>query len=483
MSVDHPARRRLRGRPRRPARAAVAGLAALAALATASCQGGGTEGPGAPASSDSAPTAPTSRAAAGTASDPVELTFAVYGERAETASFRRVVDQYNAQVASTQVRLETYDDRAALMAGLAAAETPPDLFLASRRDLDAIVADGLNTPLLELLDERGVDYGDGYSRDALLSFSIEDDLQCMPYGLSPTVVYYNTDLIDFERMRARGLPAPSTTLRGWTFESFAAAADVASRPRRDTRGVYVPPTLLGLAPFVYSGNGRLFDDESDPTSLALSDDDARDALTRALSLLRDPLVTLDEGQLENRTALQSFKQGRLGMITGTRALTPRLRKVEGLSFDVMPMPVIGDQVTVGDITGLCIGSGEENVARTADFLVRMISDTAVAQVAREGYLVPANLEVALSPDFLQLDQMPANSNIFNTSVRDLEITPLIEPGTPLDDAVGEQVRELFTVPGPLDDLDLRTQQIDETSRSVLDPTYVPEGSPSPTPSE
>ncbi len=482
MSEDRPARRRLRGRPRRPARAAVAALAALAALATASCQGGSAQSPQATPGSDDASTAQTRRAAASTAQDPVELTFAVYGEPAETASFQRVVDQYNAQVADTQVRLETYEDRAALLAALSGEQAPPDLFLASRRDLDAIVEAGLNTPLLELLDERGVDYGDGYSRDALLSFSIEDDLQCMPYGLSPTVVYYNTDLIDFDRMRARGLPAPSTTLRGWTFESFAAAADVATRPRRDTRGVYVPPTLLGLAPFVYSGNGSLFDDESDPTSLALSDDGAREALTRALSLLRDPLVTLEEGQLERRSALQSFKQGRLGMITGTRALVPQLRRVEGLHFDVMPMPVIGDQVTVGDITGLCIGAGEEDVARTADFLVRMISDTAVAQVAREGYLVPANLEVALSPDFLQPGQMPANANIFNLSVRDLEVTSLIDPGTPLDDAVGDQVRELFTAPGDLD-LDLRTQQIDETSRSVLDPTYVGEGSPSSTPSE
>ena len=477
MSEVTPARRAARRRTRRPARTVLVGLAALAALVTSSCQGdAGT--PDDPA----APTAPSSRAAAGTASDPVELTFAVFGPDAESTSFQRVVDQFNAQVSSTQVSLETFPDRRALLDELATGATPPDVYLASRRDLDQIVAEGLNTPLLELLDERGVDYGDDYSRDALLSFSTEDDLQCMPYGLAPEVVFYNTDLIDFDRMRARGLPAPSSTLRGWSFASFAAAADVATRPRRGTRGVFVPPTLRGLAPFVYSGNGSLFDDESDPTSLVLSEDGSRDALTQALGLLRNPLLTLDESQTGRRAAMQAFEDGRLGMITGTRSLTPRLRRVPGLRFDAMPMPVIGDQVTVGDITGLCIGADEPELGRTADFLVRLISAPAVAQVAREGYLVPANLTVALSPDFLQPGQMPANANIFNTSVRDLEVTPLIDRGTPLEEAVRTQVRELFTAP-LLDDLDARTEQIDETSRSVLDPDYVPEGSASPTPSD
>ena len=401
----------------------------------------------------------------------MELTFGVFGPDAETASFERVVASYNAAATATTVRLRTYPNRASLVEDLGTSDGP-DAYLASRRDLDQIVTEGWNTPLLELLDERGVDYGDGYSRDALLSFSVDDDLQCMPYGLAPTVVYYNTDLIDFEDMAERGLPAPPTDLRGWNLEMFAAAADEATRPRLRTRGVHVEPTLRGLAPFVYSGAGQLFDDEDEPTSLVLADDGAQEALTETLALLRNPLLTLTGSQLRRASALEWFERGRLGMVTGTRALTPQLRDVDGLDFDVMPLPQVDDQVSVGDMTGLCISSDNENLARTADVLVSLIDDEAVAEVAAEGYLVPANLRVALTDDFLQPLQMPRNANIFNTSVRDLVVNGLLDPSSPLSQAVQPAVRDLFTAP-VLDDLEARATLIDTVSRSVLDPDYPP----------
>lgn len=463
MSVDR--------RGRRP-RLAVA-LTTLAVLATAACQSETGPGPG------QRPSESPSASVTVTGSEQVELTFGVFGPEAETASFERVVASYNDAATATTVRLQTYPDRQALLADLGTSGAP-DAFLASRRDLDGIVARGLNAPLLELLDERGVDYGDGYSREALLSFSVEDDLQCMPYGISPTVVYYNTDLIDFDDLRERGLPAPPEDLRAWNLEMFAAAAGAATRPRLGTRGVHVEPSLRGLAPFVYSGAGQLFDDEEEPTSLALAEENAREALTETLGLLRNPLVTLPGRQLRRAGALEWFKRGRLGMITGDRALTPELRDVDDLSFDVMPMPLIDDQVTVGDMTGLCISSDNENLARTADFLVTLIGEAAVAEVTAEGYLVPANLEVALTNDFLQPLQEPRNANIFNTSVRDLVVNDLLDPDSPLSEAVQPAVRDLFTAP-VLDDLEQRTTLIDTVSRSVLDPDYPPApGSPPPT---
>ncbi len=462
------------GRRVRRSRLALSGVVASVVLTTAACQGadpggGASTGPSEPVSG--APGSPS----AGGPGEPTELVFAVHGTPAETAPFAKVVDAYNAVATGTEVTLRTYRDRSQLLDTLDGPDEP-DLYLASRRDLDAIVAAGENYPLLELLDERGVDYGDGYSRDALLSFSIDDDLQCMPYGLDPTVVYYNTDLINFAEMRQRGLPVPSTSLRAWSFEAFAAAARVATRPRRGTRGVHVDPTLQGLAPFVYSGAGTLFDDESQPTSLDLESDAARSALTSALGLLRNPRVTLTERQLERRTPLEWFERGRLGMITGGRALVPELREVEGFNFDVMPMPVIVDQVTVGDVSGLCLSGTTADRGRAADFLVYLIGAPAVAAVTQAGYLVPANLEVALSQEFVQPDQLPANANVFNTSVQDLKVSALTHAGSDLATAVAPEISELFTAP-LLDDLELRTEQIDEISRGVLDPTAQPSEGP------
>ena len=411
---------------------------------------------------------------------PKVLTLGVFGEAPEIAAYRAMVDSYNAQAEATEVKLQSWPDRDAILqaleAGKDAGRKPPDLFLISRRDLAQVTEAELNQPLFDLLDERGVSYGDRYSRDAVESFSAADDLQCMPYSISPMVIYYNTDLIDFERMRERDLPAPEEPAEGWTFEEFRAAAEFATRPRLGTRGVHVEPTLRSLAPFVWSGGGSLFDDEQEPTSLTLSEEDDREALTTALEVLRDPRLTLTNGQVERATPLEWFTRGKLGMMEGFRSLTPQLRDVPGLHFDVMPMPTIDDPATIGDITGLCIARGR-NVQQAADFMVHAISDDSSAQVAEAGYIVPVNETVARSDAFLQPDRQPASAGVFNLSVGDMRLPPVIDDATALNALVEPLLAQLLTAPVLEPDIEEITAQIDEASRSVLDPDYEPSEPP------
>ena len=422
------------------------------------------------------------------ASGPVEttrLTLGVFGTDPEVEAFRGVVDAYTESTDAVEVTLRAYPSSARLAQAVLDGDDAPDVFLLSRADLEDVTTAGKNTPLLELVDERGVDFGDGYSRDAVLAFSAANDQQCMPYGVSPMVTYYNTDLIDFTRMAERGLDAPvpdeqTGLIDRWSFDQFRAAAEFASRPQLGTKGVYVPPTLRGLSSFVYSGGGKLFDDDVEPTSLAFSSDETRDALTPTLELLRDPAVTLTEDQLAAAPAVTWFKRGRLGMFTGFRSETPGLRAKEGLQFDVLPMPTINDTATIGDLSGLCIASGASSIPAAADFLVYLISSEAVARVTSAGYLVPANLEVAQSADFLQPQLQPAQAAIFNATIRSMRLLPLIDSYADLESAVAAPLQQLFTMPVP--DVAALTTQIDEQSRTVLDPDAV-SGSPDPSPDQ
>ncbi len=420
-----------------------------------------------------------------TATTPVELTFGVWGSDPEIAAYQSVVNTYNESATGVEVKIKAWPDAEALAASIVAGERPPDVFLLSRADLDVVTKKALNQPLLELVDERGVDFGDGYSRDAVLAFSAADELQCMPYGVSPMVIYYNKDLIDFQRMAERELPAPAPieepdggepvdpTYAAWTFEELRAAAEFASRPRRQTKGIYVDPTVRGLAPFIYAGGGDVFNDDVEPTSLAFSSDDTREALTPTLELLRDPALTLTKEQLTEAPPIEWFKRGQLGMMAGFRSLVPELRSAPGLDFDVMPMPALDDQATVGDISGLCISARPAaTIPQAADFLVYVVSAEAVARVATAGYLVPANLQVAASADFLQPNLRPANSQVFNSSIRDMRLFPLIDSLRELETAVQGPLRQLLTMPVP--DLEALTTQIDEESRPLLDPEFVSE---------
>lgn len=416
------------------------------------------------------------------AAKPTKLTFGAWGAPEEIAAYERVAASYNAVTDESDVKVTAYPTAGALMDAVEAGKGP-DVFLVSRRDLLTLTENNLNRPLSGLLEERGVDFGDTYSRDALEAFSSERELQCMPYGISPDVVYYNTDLIDFEAMAARGLEVPNTlqapATPRWSFEMFQAAAEYGTKPRRNVAGLYVEPTLRGLAPFVYSGGGQVWDDDQEPTSLALSEGDSRDALETSLPLLRDARLTLSPERLAKRSALEWFERGKLAMMVGTREVVPQLREVEGLSFDVLPIPVIDDDATVGDVSGVCVSQTARSVSEAADFLVQAISADSVRQVAQAGYLSPANQTVALSDAFLEPYQMPGRGSVFVFGARAMRIAPLLADDAALEAAVAPAVASLLTQPvlGP-DDIEAITTTVDEASRTVLDPESLKDDSSS-----
>lgn len=459
---------RQRGRrvQRRPGGLVVAVLAGSLALAACEADTGPTPTP----EPDPEPTTATSAPADRT------LTFGVHGPEEEITAYRSLVAVHNSLDDDVQITVEEYPSRNAFVSEARKSGEVPDVFLASGRDLAWLQEEQLMQPVDSLLIERGVDFGDLYSRDAVLAFSADTRLQCMPVGISPMVIYYNTELVDFDRMELRGRPVPDEERLTWNFEAFTAAAEFASRPRRGTRGIHVEPTLESLAPWVYAAGGELYDDPADPTTLTLSDEATRAALETVLAVLRDPRLTLSDEQLRRRSALEWFERGKLAMLPGYRDLVPRLRQVEGLQFDVIAMPNIERSATVGDTSGMCVSAETGNLSGAADFLVHMTSQVAVRRVTAEGYLVPANLEVALSRDFLQPGLAPDHARVFTNALRTIVLPPLLTEEAALEQAVHRRLNALLTAP-ILADLEALTAHIDEESREVLDPEGLAEESP------
>ncbi len=411
-----------------------------------------------------------------------ELDFAVWGSAEEIAAYKSVVDAYNATSEDTSVTMSSWPSAAAMLADVRAGKATPDLYLLPRSELASTIAEKANIPLLDLVNEREIPIGDDFAREAVQAFSVDDDLQCMPYTVSPMVIYYNTDLVDFEAMEDRDLPVPKPDHSGWNFAEFRAAAEFASRPRQNTRGIYIEPTLRGLAPFIYSGGGQVFNEAAQPTSLTLGEDSSTDALRQTLELLRDPRLTLSVKQLAQRTPLEWFERGKLAMIAGFRGLTPQLREA-GVNFDVMPMPSLGSNQTVGELNGVCLSPGRPSrTGAAANFLTYLVDDEAIGTLAETGYLQPAKLTVALSEEFLQPDLQPAHAGVFTQSVRNMIVPPLMTQGAQLQALIRTDLENLLTTPY-FEDLQESLRAIDEKSRSLLDPDYEPSEAPSGAPSE
>lgn len=398
-----------------------------------------------------------------TPAQPVTLDLGVYGPKDSVTAYEHLAEAFSDENPHVTVEVSRHDDAEALMDSVVDGAAP-DVFLIDHDHLPQLVDDELVQPVDKLLEERQVDFGDGYQRGGLTAFAADAALQCMPHDVSPLVVYYNQDLVDLERLGTEE-EEPPNALDGWSWEMFGAAARQAARGRVD--GVYLEPSLTALAPFIWSAGGEIVDDPQDPARLTLSEGDTREALEQVLTLARDPELTPTAQELARQDALTRFKRGRLGMILGTRELTPELRAVEGLHFDVMPLPSLGRFRTVADMSGYCISADSDQVDVAGDFLAFAISREGASITARPGYVVPANLEVANSAAFAQRSRQPESSFIFNEGVRRAQSLPFVASWPELSERVGPHLERMFNA--PVIDLDTLLTEIDTLSAEVLAP--------------
>lgn len=443
----------------RARRVAVAALACLLATACTTAD---------PERRDAEPS-PSAAPSSSAPPKPVTIDVAVYGPRGSLPGYDELGKAFEKEYPHVTVDVTRYDDARHVMAAVRGS-SPPDVFLMDNIHLPQLVEDDAVRPVDALMEQRQVDFGDGFQRAGLTAFAADASLQCMPHDVSPVVVYYNRDLVDIDRLAEEG-EEPPTAVDGWTWEMFAKAARQASRGPAD--GLYIEPSLFSLAPFLWSAGADIVDDPQDPTRLTLSEGETKDTLAQVLSVVRDPEVTPTRSELRRKSPVRRFAEGKLGMILGDRDLTPRLRAAKDLDFEVMPLPGLARMRTVADMTGYCISSRTDALQAAGDFLAFAVSEEGATITTRSGHVVPANLEVANSPAFIQDTQKPENAFVFNQAVRRVQTLPFVPTWPELTARIEPMLTRLFYA--PVIDLDALLTQIDTTSEEVLAPAEEPEG--------
>jgi multiple sugar transport system substrate-binding protein len=421
--------------------------------------------------SDSDPTpapspSPSASSASPTPAEPVTLRLAVHGDTTLRDAWTKIARVYGNEHPEVTVEVEAAADAGTAMRKLredAAAGDAPDLVAVPSEHAPALSADDLVQPVDQLLEERGVVFGDQYLRLGLEAFSSEQHLQCMPYDVSPLVVLYNRGLLPLNRLVEED-EEPLTPETGWTWEQFAKATRLMSGD--GVKGVYVEPRLSTLMALVRSDGADVVDDPREATSLTFSDDGTRDALEEILDVLREPRLTPTPEQLQRQDGLSRFADEKVGMVLATRAVVPELRE-SGVDFDAFPLPRLARDRTVADISGLCLSATTEHRDAAADFLAFATGAEGERILAETGAVVPAHVPTLNSLAFTQPGEQPESVMVYVDGVARATVHPYV-PGWPdAVDQVRSEIDKMFYA--PVLDLETLLPRIDEKSQRVLAP--------------
>ena len=352
----------------------------------------------------------------------VSLQFMLFGDTVETAGYQRLIDEFESDHPDVSVNLTpvaTQDDLLAKLSTGFAGGQPPDVFLINYRKYGQFAEQGALEPVGPYLDDSDVIAEDEFFDTALDPFRYDGEtLTCMPQNISSLQVYYNVDLFE-----AAGLEPPAPD---WTWDDFLSTAQALTTG--DQYGLGIEPSLIRLAPFVWSNGGELVDNHDNPSRLALDTPEAQEALNYFLDLQLEHGVVPPQREELSQESEARFLNGTLGMYLNSRRVVPTLRTIEDFTWDVAPLPVApgGEPVTILHGDAYCMAEASEHKDAVWSFIEFANSEAGQTILAESGRTVPSRTAVASSPAFLEPDKPPASAQVFIDivdHVRPVPITP------------------------------------------------------------
>ncbi len=261
----------------------------------------------------------------------------------------------------------------------------------------------------------------------------EGKLFNMPRGWNPFVIYYNRALF-----HEAGLDDLPTTWDNdtWTWDSFLEAAQLLSVDtdgdgRIDQYGMFFPywyPFLL------LNGGDVLTDDEQ---TSALDSSESLEALQFLADLRLKHHVSPSPAEIEGLGGPQDlFIAGRVAMFTAGAWGIGALTRVDGLDWEVGPLPRVAGKSPVGytQYYGHGIPQGVQSTEWSWEYLKVISDEESNRTVAQTIGDVPAMKRIAESEAFAGLPKPPTRQ-VFIDSASYIKVWPTIAPITEIMDGI------------------------------------------------
>jgi multiple sugar transport system substrate-binding protein len=360
--------------------------------------------------------------------------FLVFGEPAELQAFRSVVREFRQVEPDVTVKLVEASDRDDLIARLStsfAGGQPPDLFLINYRFYGQFASREVLEPIQSRLDGSDAFDEDDFYEEALDAFRRDGELVCLPQNISSLVVYYNRDLF-----REAGVREPEA---GWTWNDMVEKAIALTRDENgdgnvNWYGLGAEPSLIRIAPFVWSNGGELVDDLERPTRFTLDTPAAQEALQAFFDLRALHIVVPTEEEIESEEDETRFLNGRLAMVLSSRRATPTFRTITAFDWDVAPLPRHREPAGILHSDAYCMTASSKEKDAAWRFMEFALGPEGQRITARSGRTVPSLIDVSRSEAFLDPDAKPASSRVFLDTIAHIRRVPSISTWPEIEDA-------------------------------------------------
>jgi multiple sugar transport system substrate-binding protein len=230
-------------------------------------------------------------------------------------------------------------------------------------------------------------------------------------------------------------------------------------------GLGIEPSVIRLAPFVWSAGGELVDDERRPTRFALEQPEALEALQQFIDVRSRHRVTPSDQDREAEDDESRFANGRLAMLLSSRRSTPTFRTIQDFEWDVAPLPVLSEPAGILHSDAYCMASGSPRQDATWSFIEFALGAEGQRVVAKTGRTVPSLISVSRSPAFLDPNAPPRNARVFLDGIPEIRRVPSISTWPEIEDAVGPILERSVELGTPAAQV---AREIDEATRPLFE---------------
>ncbi|HEU6443973.1 MAG TPA: sugar ABC transporter substrate-binding protein [Gaiellaceae bacterium] len=405
--------------------------------------------------------------------------FLVFGDPPEIQAYRTLIRSFERAEPEIDVELVEASDREDLLARLStslAGGAPPDLFLMNYRFYGQFAARGVLEPLEPYVNGSDAFELEDFYPQAVDAFRWNGEVTCLPQNISSLVVYFNRDL--FKRFK---VPPPRN---GMFWNEFVARASQMTRdanglpvvgadpdmPRPNTAqaevyGLGVEPTIIRLAPFVWSNGGEVVDDEEEPTRFALDSIEAKQVVDAFFQLRTVHGVVPTDQEVESEDDESRFANGRLAMLLGSRRSVPTFREAAKFDWDIVSLPTFREPAGILHSDAYCLTKASDAKDAAWRFVEYALGPEGAPVVARTGRTVPSLRSVAESDAFLDPSKKPANSRIFLDGIEHIRRVPSISTWPEIEDASEGILENGMYLGQPVDEV---LADLDEATRPLFE---------------